>query len=153
VLSTGVPHHNQFVFPFYCNSKGLLMLAKVKEESWPGFTATGLSVLPFHAGSASHKHKLCELCVQVRMPDVVPSLLPNCCQSPSSGSKHSSSLRENDRPSTVWLKTVILTTWEAEIESIMGPGQPGQKAWDTHLSHWLGVVIHACHPSYWQKHK
>jgi hypothetical protein len=50
--------------------------------------------------------------------------------------------------------SVILTTWETEIGRISVGGYPWQKVWET-LSQQkkLGVMVHACHPSYCRKCK
>jgi hypothetical protein len=47
-----------------------------------------------------------------------------------------------------------LATWEAEVRSIMVPGQAGQKcSGDPYLIRKiLAIVVCACHPSYSREH-
>jgi hypothetical protein len=51
---------------------------------------------------------------------------------------------------------VILATWETQIGGMVVPGQPKQKKFMRHphlFRKKLGMVVHACHPSYCGKHK
>jgi hypothetical protein len=52
-----------------------------------------------------------------------------------------------------WLKPIILSNREVEIGRTAVGGQPEQKSQRPYLNQWLGVVAHACHPSYAEKYK
>jgi hypothetical protein len=52
-----------------------------------------------------------------------------------------------------WLKPIILATLEVEIGRILFEASWSNKHMRPHLNQWLGMVTHACHPSYMGKHK
>jgi hypothetical protein len=57
-------------------------------------------------------------------------------------------LKETTVSQAWWLMPVLLAAWEVETQRVVVGSQLGKKLARPHLNQLVGLLVHACHPSY-----